>query len=135
LAVARDNAVRLGCGARARFVACRFGAALAPGFDLVVCNPPYVRTADIAALAAEVREHDPRIALDGGPDGLDAYRAVAADAARLMRPGGHLVVELGAGLAEPVAALFCAAGLAVAPPVADLSGIARALTVACAGCV
>src|SRR5262245_42598261 len=67
LAVARDNCIALGFGGRAGFVACDFGAALRGGFDLVVVNPPYVRTGDIGALATEVRDHDPVAALDGGP--------------------------------------------------------------------
>jgi release factor glutamine methyltransferase len=127
LAVAQDNAVRLGLADRAAFVACDFGAALAGGFDLVVCNPPYVKRSDIAALAPEVRAHDPHIALDGGVDGLACYRALARDAQRLLAPRGHLVVELGAGSARCVAALFSTAGMAVAAPRRDLAGMARAL--------
>jgi release factor glutamine methyltransferase len=126
LAVARNNAERLGLGARAAFVACDFGSALA-ACDLVVSNPPYVATADIAMLAPEVRDHDPRAALDGGPDGLAAYRAIAADAARLLAPGGHLIVEIGAGQAGDVAALLAAQGLSVAPARADFAGTPRAL--------
>jgi release factor glutamine methyltransferase len=126
LAMARDNARALGLADRAAFVACDFGAALSPS-DLVVCNPPYVATAEIAALAAEVREHDPRLALDGGADGLAGYRALAAEAARLLAPAGRLVVELGAGQAERAGALFAQAGL-VCSTACDLAGIARALT-------
>jgi release factor glutamine methyltransferase len=70
---------------------------------------------------------DPRRALDGGADGLTAYRAIAADARRLLAPGGHLVVELGMGQEQPVAALLQAAGLAPAPARHDLAGIPRAL--------
>jgi len=135
LAVARDNCVALGFGSRARFVACNFGAALRGGFDLVVANPPYVRTSDIAALAPEVLNHDPRVALDGGPDGLAAYAALARDAGRLLSPRGQLVVELGAGLSVEVAALFSAAGLAPLPPRCDLAGIARALPICRTECV
>ncbi len=129
LAVARHNADALDLAGRAFFVACDFGAALQGSFDLVVCNPPYVRTGEIAALAAEVREHDPRLALDGGADGLDGYRAIADDARRLLWPDGRLVVELGAGQAAAVTDLFTRAGLGVAPPLRDVAGIARALTV------
>ena len=85
---------------RAAFVACDYGAALGGRFDLVVCNPPYVARSEIATLAPEVREFDPRRALDGGIDGLDAYRAIAADARRLLAPDGTLVLELGAGMAD-----------------------------------
>jgi release factor glutamine methyltransferase len=129
LALARHNAAGAGLAARAAFVACDFGAALAGGFDLVVSNPPYLRSHEIAALMPEVRDYDPRVALDGGPDGLAGYRALAADAERLLGRGGHLVVELGLGAARDVAALFCAAGLTAAQPRADLAGVARALPV------
>lgn len=123
---ARNSAAALGLGTRAYFVACDFGTALAGGFDLVVSNPPYVKSGDIAALAPEV-QHDPRRALDGGADGLACYRAIAADAARLIAPGGHLVVELGQGQAAAVAEIVAGAGLAPMPARTDLSGIPRAL--------
>ncbi len=126
LAVARDNARRIGL-ARAQFVACDMAAALGGPFDLIVSNPPYIASAEIAALAPEVRDFDPRAALDGGPDGLDFYRAIAAAVPALLRPGGALVVELGAGQAAAVAALFSAAGLAPSPPHPDLGGVPRAL--------
>jgi release factor glutamine methyltransferase len=126
LVAARDNARHLKLDARARFVACDFGAALKGDFDLVVVNPPYIASGDIPGLPAEVR-HDPRLALDGGADGLACYRAIAPDAQRLMAPAGHIVVELGIGQEAAVAALFKAAGLETLPARADLSGIARAL--------
>jgi release factor glutamine methyltransferase len=126
LAVARDNARRLNLRSHALFAACDFGAALGRGFDLVVSNPPYVATPDIAALAPEVR-HDPRSALDGGADGFSCYRAIAAQAPDLLAPGGHLVVELGAGQEAAVAALFQAAGLCPSPARLDLAGVPRAL--------
>jgi release factor glutamine methyltransferase len=126
LAAARDNADRLGVGSRAEFTVCDFGAALNGPFDLVVSNPPYIASGDIAALAPEVR-HDPRRALDGGADGLDCYRTIAKQVAGLLKPDGHLVVELGIGQEPAVAALFRAAGLAPSPARPDLSGIPRAL--------
>lgn len=128
LAVARQNAVMLGIAARAAFVACDFGAAVAGGLDLVVTNPPYIRSGDIAALDREVRDHDPRGALDGGPDGLAAYRLIAADARRLLRPGGHLIAEIGYGQADAVAALFASAGLRCDTVRPDLAGIPRAVS-------
>jgi release factor glutamine methyltransferase len=131
LAVAAANAERLGLAARARFVACNFGAALAGGFDLVVANPPYIATADLAALDPEVRDHDPLRALDGGADGLACYRMLAADAARLIGSRGHLVVELGADMAQAAAAVFSRSGLVVAPPHRDLAGAPRALHITC----
>jgi len=106
---------------------CDFGAALDGGFDLVVANPPYIASNDIASLPAEVRQ-DPLRALDGGTDGLNAYRAIAADAHRLINPSGHLVMELGAGQEAAVAKLLQTKGLAPAPARPDLNGIPRALT-------
>ena len=127
IAIARDNALRLGLGGRAAFVACDLGTALAGGFDVVVSNPPYVASGEIAALEPEVRDHDPRVALDGGSDGLAAYRALAADATRLLGGHGHLVVELGVGAERGVGDIFRSAGLAAAPARADLAGVPRAL--------
>lgn len=130
LGCARANAVALGLCHRASFIACDFGTALKGPFDLVVSNPPYVVHHDIAMLAPEVRDFDPRAALDGGPDGLAAYRAIAADARRLLSPDGILVLELGAGQLGAVASLLAAAGLVAAgPPRNDLAGVARALPV------
>jgi release factor glutamine methyltransferase len=128
LAVARDNANRLALS-RARFVACDMAAALRGPFDAIVSNPPYIASADIATLAPEVRDFDPHLALDGGTDGLDFYRTIAAAAPTLLAPGGVLVVELGIGQAEPVADLFAAVGLAPSPPHPDLNGTLRALVV------
>jgi release factor glutamine methyltransferase len=128
LAVARDNARRLGLE-RAAFVACNMAAALGAPFDLIVSNPPYIASAGLATLAPDVREYDPHLALDGGKDGLDFYRAIAASAAALLAPGGAVIVELGIGQAEPVAALFAAAGLAPSPPAPDLNGVPRALRI------
>jgi release factor glutamine methyltransferase len=127
LRVARANAEAHGLEQRAAFVACDFGAALAGGFDIVVSNPPYVARHEIASLAREVREHDPTLALDGGADGLAAYRAIAGDARRLLAPFGTLVLELGAGQAEAVGTLLREADLEVAEPVPDLAGIPRAI--------
>jgi release factor glutamine methyltransferase len=126
LTSARDNAQRLGF-LRAAFVACTMADALRGPFDVVVSNPPYIASDEIAALAPEVRNFDPRLALDGGRDGLDGYREIAATIQRILAPGGYLVVELGIRQAEPAAALFAAAGLAPLPPRADLSGVPRAL--------
>jgi release factor glutamine methyltransferase len=125
---ARGNADALGLGGRASFVACDYGSALEGPIDLVVSNPPYVAHGDIAALQPEVRDFDPGRALDGGPDGLDGYRAIAADARRLLAPAGILVVELGWGQLGAVTTLFAGAAFApAAPPRHDLAGIPRAL--------
>lgn len=128
LCCARDNAAVLGLARRASFVACDYGEALAGPFDLIVSNPPYIAHGDIAALAPEVGAFDPPRALDGGIDGLDGHRAIAADVRRLLARSGWLVVELGAGQADPVISLMQSAGLVPAEPLRpDLAGIARAL--------
>ena len=133
IAVARANAQRLGFGDRAAFVAGDYGFALCGPYDLVVSNPPYIASAAIAGLPREVREHDPRHALDGGEDGLAAYRAIASDAARLLGPHGHLVVEIGAGQQQDVEFLLTRAGLAITAVQHDLSGIARAIAAGFSG--
>ena len=127
LTVARENAMQLGLSTRAAMVACDFGSALDGGFDLVVANPPYIATSDIAGLSPEVRR-DPLRALDGGSDGLAAYRAIAADARRLLKHTGNLVLELGAGQATAVATLLQGAGLTPGPAHNDMNGIPRALS-------
>ena len=127
LACAHDNAAALGLAARVSFVACDYAAALAGPVDLLVANPPYVARSDIAALPPEVRDFDPRLALDGGVDGLDGYRAIIADARRVLAPGGALVLELGFGQLEAVTSLLPAAELAAAATRQDLAGVPRAL--------
>ena len=129
LAVARANAERHGLASRCTFLACDIAAGVQGPFDLIVSNPPYVAHGDIARLASEVRDYDPLVALDGGSDGLDGYRAIAADAGRLLAPGGRLIVELGADQEDAVRALFTKAGLTVGKARDDLGGIARALSV------
>jgi release factor glutamine methyltransferase len=128
LACARRNAHALGFGARAGFIACDYGDALAGPFDLVVSNPPYIPHGTIASLAPEVRVFDPTRALDGGEDGLDGYRAIASDICRLLSPSGMLVVELGADQCGAAKVLFDAAGLVAIEARRDLAGIERALT-------
>jgi release factor glutamine methyltransferase len=128
LVTANDNAAALGLTARASFVACNYGAALSGGFDLVVSNPPYINSAAVAGLAVEVRDHDPHRALDGGADGLNAYRALIPEAARLLTPGGALVVEAGIGQSGDIEGLMTRAGLTLTGPArTDLGGVARAL--------
>ena len=129
LVVARANLAALGLGARAAFAGGDWGAALGGKFDLVVCNPPYIAAPEFARLSLEVRDHDPHFALDGGADGLDAYRAVVSDLARLLHAHGVAVLELGRGQEEAVANLARDSGLFVAGPARpDLAGIPRALT-------
>jgi release factor glutamine methyltransferase len=129
LAVARRNAERLGFANRTTFLLGDFGKDLEGPFDLVVSNPPYVRSADIGTLDPDVREHDPHLALDGGVDGLSAYRAIAGEARRMLAPGGQLIVELGIGQEADVSRLITAAGLGVSGPARkDLGGVSRALS-------
>jgi release factor glutamine methyltransferase len=128
LAVARGNATRLGFDARAAFVVCDYGQALGGGLDLLVTNPPYVGSGDIAGLDPDVRDYDPHVALDGGPDGLAAYRAIAADARALLKPNAHLVAEIGAGQSAAAVSLFAAAGLDRIAVKLDLAGIPRAVS-------
>jgi len=128
LQTAAANAARTGLANRTTFVACDYASGLSGPFDLIVSNPPYIRSADIAALAAEVRNHDPVAALDGGADGLDAYRTLIPQAALRLAPGGVLVVEAGAGQSTGIQALMAKAGLTPdTAPKADLGGIARAV--------
>jgi release factor glutamine methyltransferase len=128
LRTASRNAAQLGLVGRAGFVACDYAAALSGNLDLIVSNPPYIRSADIAGLSIEVRDYDPLLALDGGTDGLDAYRALIPQAARLLAPGAALVVEAGHGQSGEIQGLIDAAGLTCErPPKADLAGIRRAV--------
>lgn len=123
IATARANAAANGVGDRVVFVAGSQGSILAPGaFDAIISNPPYIETADIDVLDAEVRLHDPRLALDGGADGLDAYREIGAQAIVALKPGGFLAVEIGWRQGAAVSALFAAVGLEGASVVPDLAG-------------
>jgi release factor glutamine methyltransferase len=126
-ALAARNAERLGLADRARFLAGDWAAALAGRFDLILCNPPYIESAVIPALMPEVARHEPASALDGGADGLSAYRRIIADLPRLLAPHGVAVLELGAGQQAAVEALAKAAGLTPEACRADLGGVPRAL--------
>lgn len=131
LRVARGNASRLGLAKRVHFVACDFGEALGGGFDLIVSNPPYIPTGEIGGLMPEVRDYDPRLALDGGPDGLAAYRALAGSLARRLRPQAMLVVEVGAGQAAAVQTIFNEEGWDASwPAVPDLARVPRVVVLA-----
>ncbi|MEX2648344.1 MAG: peptide chain release factor N(5)-glutamine methyltransferase [Alphaproteobacteria bacterium] len=133
--VARLNAARLGLGARAAFLAGDWTAALAGRFDVVVANPPYVRTGELAGLEPEVAAFEPRGALDGGTDGLDAYRALLPGLARNLRPEGLVVLEVGHDQARDVAALAAvlAPELDLAAIVADLAGRDRCVALRLGG--
>jgi release factor glutamine methyltransferase len=128
LRTAQANALDLELSDRAVFIACNYAAALSGPLDLIVSNPPYIRSAEIGQLAAEVRDHDPHQALDGGADGLDAYRALIPQAAGLLAPGGALVVEVGHGQSRDIEGLMMAARLTLGGPAKlDLAGIHRAV--------
>ncbi|MBR0656766.1 peptide chain release factor N(5)-glutamine methyltransferase [Plastoroseomonas arctica] len=127
--LARQNAARTGLATRAAFLVGDWAGALDARFDLVLCNPPYIESAAIAGLMPEVARFEPASALDGGPDGLDAYRAVLAGLPSLLAPQGVAILELGLGQGPAVEALAAGFGLDVGPTRADLGGIARALPV------
>lgn len=124
--LAARNAMRLGLGPRAAFLRADWTAPLAGRFDLVLCNPPYIPSPDIAGLMPEVARHEPRGALDGGADGFDAYVHLIPRLAALLASGGTAILELGIGQAPRLRAMAEAAGFAVTVR-ADLAGIARAL--------
>ena len=122
IAVARDNAAALGLAGRTALLRGDWTAGLADeNFDLVVSNPPYIATEVIATLEPEVREYEPRVALDGGPDGLAAYRDLAPEILRVLKPGGRFAVEIGYDQKTAVEALFRAAGAAEVRTVRDLA--------------
>jgi len=130
LAVAEANAERLGVAGRARLVLgdwrqVDWQATLGGPFDLLVSNPPYIPDATVPGLMPEVSRFEPRLALEGGPDGLAAYRAIAAGAGRLMVSGGYLLLEVGQGQALEVYEIFRREGFQPRPPWKDLAGMDR----------
>jgi release factor glutamine methyltransferase len=127
-AQARANLESLGLVTRVEIRVADWAEGLEGPFDLIVANPPYIASGDIAGLAREVREHDPRLALDGGADGLDAYRALTPAIVRLLAPTGKFFVEVGAGQADAVKALAAAAGLVDLATRCDLAGIERVVS-------
>ena len=126
---AQTNARQLQLARRCAFVAGDWAAPIADsaGFDAIVSNPPYIERAAIAGLDREVRDHDPVAALDGGEDGLDAYRVLAADTLPALRPGGWLVLEIGHAQSEAVSTLLTAVGWRLDAVLSDLSGIKRVI--------
>lgn len=133
LAVARENAVALSVAGRARLVPGDWRQAgwaerLAGPFDLLVSNPPYIEGAAIAGLMPDVSRFEPRLALDGGPDGLAAYRAIAAQAPRLVAPGGRVLLEVGTGQATEIYKIFQSTGFTAEAPWKDLGGIDRVVS-------
>ncbi|UCH76114.1 MAG: peptide chain release factor N(5)-glutamine methyltransferase [Rhodospirillales bacterium] len=129
LAVARRNAERVGMASRTRFEPGDWGRRLDGQFDLILCNPPYIPTGEIAELQPEVADFEPRIALDGGADGLDAYRVVVPDIMRLLAAGGAAVLEFGAGQGAAVTQIVTAEGLVIDRMTRDLAGHERCATI------
>jgi release factor glutamine methyltransferase len=127
LVVARQNARTLGLGVRTEFRSGDWGEGLEEVFDVVVSNPPYVPSDDIEGLDPEVSEHEPWLALDGGPDGLECYRRLAGQLGYLVRPGGIVALEVGRGQAPPVARLVSDAGFRGVTIHTDLGGIPRVI--------
>ena len=129
LAVARENAANLDLDGRATFLRTEWAAGFGDhSFDLVVSNPPYIPSADIAGLDPEVRDHDPHLALDGGPDGLVAYRELAPEIMRILKPGGTFAVEIGWDQGDAVKILFEQAGFTDVIVVKDLGDRHRVVT-------
>jgi release factor glutamine methyltransferase len=126
LELARANAARIGVGDRALFMAGDWLEAVEGSFDLVVANPPYLSAVDMAGLSNEVGAHDPRDALDGGPDGLSAYRSIVPRLGKVLRPGGIALFEIGHTQAEAVSSLLAEGGLILEQgPWRDLAGRPR----------
>ncbi|MCC4298011.1 peptide chain release factor N(5)-glutamine methyltransferase [Aurantimonas coralicida] len=128
LQTARRNAIAAGVADRMHTVRANYLDAIGGPLELVVSNPPYIPHDDIAALSREVRDHDPLLALDGGADGLDAYRALATGARRIVRSQGLVIVEIGVGQESDVAAIFAAEGFILDAATRDLGGVIRVLT-------
>ena len=128
LVIARRNAARLDLADRAAFARADWLDGIDGSFDLIVSNPPYIAEAELPNLAPEVRDWEPRMALTPGGDGLDAYRAIAREAPARLAPSGRLMVEIGAGQAEAVTALWQAAGLAEIRCHSDLDGRDRVVS-------
>lgn len=128
LAVAAANAQALGLAGRCLLLQTDWASALRDHIaDCVIANPPYIRSSTIAALTEEVRGFDPRAALDGGADGLEAYRRLAPQLPVLLKPTATLLLEIGHDQASAVSTLLAAAGMVVELPVADLAGRDRCL--------
>lgn len=127
LDVARVNAAALGLTDRAEFVLGDWGKGLDEDFHLILTNPPYIPVTEIHGLAPEIALYEPRLALAGGPDGLDCYRAIAPDLHRLLTKGGYAVVEVGLGQADSVRGILASVGLRLLRGVHDLGGIERCL--------
>jgi release factor glutamine methyltransferase len=127
-AKARENAEELGLSDRATFLVGNWLSSMSGSFDVIVCNPPYIRRSEIDKLQPEVRLFDPKRALDGGADGLAAYRELIPKCEEHLAVGGLLVFEIGASQDEAVAEIFLASGLHRIEGHRDLTGCVRCLS-------
>jgi release factor glutamine methyltransferase len=133
LASARENATLYGVEGRSSFIEGSWFAGIGGGFDLILSNPPYIPSAILNSLSPEVRDFDPGSALDGGPDGLDSYRKIAAEAPAFMAPQGRVIVEIGEGQAPEIEGIFQAQGFLTESRWSDLAGHMRCLGFAQSG--
>jgi release factor glutamine methyltransferase len=122
---ARRNAAALGLAERAHFLIGDWATAVSAKFDVIVSNPPYIASAALAGLPREVALYDPCLALDGGADGLSAYRSLLVDLPQLLGPRAVVACEVGLGQAPAVVAMLQASGLAIEGSECDLAGVAR----------
>ncbi|PZQ50504.1 MAG: peptide chain release factor N(5)-glutamine methyltransferase [Rhodovulum sulfidophilum] len=129
LAVAAQNAARHGVAARAELVETDWATTISGPFDVIVSNPPYIPEAEVADLAPEVRDWEPRAALTAGATGLEAYERIAAELPRLLSPGGRAYLEFGAGQGAAIAAIFAARGFGRTGFLRDMDGRDRALAI------
>jgi len=127
---ARRNISRHRMEARATLIQTGWLEEASPGFDVLLCNPPYIPTADLETLDADVRLYEPHSALDGGADGMTAYRDLGPRIGGLLNPRGRVFLEIGRGQAPAVRSILEAAGLAVLRVVPDLAGIPRCVVAA-----
>ncbi len=129
LALAAENAARLGVATRAEFLRADWTDGVAGRFELVVANPPYIAAAELETLASDVRDWEPRHALTAGPTGLESYARIAPGLSGVLAPGGRALLEIGAGQGAAVAALLTAAGFARVAVHPDLDGRDRVVEV------
>ena len=130
LAIAKENALSNGVSDRAAFRQGDWTEGLEDQYDLIVSNPPYLAEEEMAGVSPEVRDHEPRGALVAGPDGLEAYRSIAATAGRVLAPGGMLMLEIGPTQSQTVSAVLANAGWSVRALIPDLDQRPRVITAA-----
>ncbi len=127
LEVAQNNAHMHAVDTRLAFVESDWFGSVTGSFDIIASNPPYIEAAEIAALSSDVKDFDPHLALDGGDDGLDCYRAIASGAPQHLSRIGRVIVEIGAGQRDDVTVIFAESGLILEESLRDLAGHDRCL--------